>query len=63
MPRSLALFAFALGLSAQPANPGPALGAAAPDFSARDQNGRAWTRAQLNGPRGLLLVFYRSADW
>ena len=42
---------------------GPRLGEAAPLFQSRDQFGRAQTFATLKGPRGLVLLFFRSADW
>jgi hypothetical protein len=42
---------------------GPAVGEKVPDFTLPDQNGREWSPSQLMGPKGLLLVFVRSADW
>jgi hypothetical protein len=42
---------------------GPRVGQAAPDFSGVDQFGRTQTLASLAGAKGLMLVFYRSADW
>jgi peroxiredoxin len=42
---------------------GPEIGARIPDFAAADQNGRQQTFATLRGPKGLLLMFIRSADW
>ncbi|MGH8014178.1 MAG: hypothetical protein ACREQ4_16935 [Candidatus Binataceae bacterium] len=42
---------------------GPEIGQKVPDFSLPDQNGRNWPLSELMGPRGLLLVFVRSADW
>ena len=42
---------------------GPAVGARAPDFSAPDQAGRTQTLKSIMGPKGAMLVFYRSADW
>jgi cytochrome oxidase Cu insertion factor (SCO1/SenC/PrrC family) len=39
------------------------VGAAAPAFKLRDQNGRERDFASLTGPKGLVLVFFRSADW
>ena len=42
---------------------GPKLGEIAPDFSAPDQHGTTRTLSTLLGPKGALLVFYRSADW
>jgi peroxiredoxin len=38
-------------------------GVATPDFSLPDQVGRSRDFASLSGPRGLVLVFFRSADW
>ena len=42
---------------------GPQVGEQIPDFSLRDQSGRVWTRQSILGPRGAMLVFFRSADW
>ena len=42
---------------------GPEIGETAPDFRLNDQNGRSWTLKEAMGPKGLLLVFSRSADW
>jgi cytochrome oxidase Cu insertion factor (SCO1/SenC/PrrC family) len=42
---------------------GIALGQPAPDFALRDQNGHPRSLRDLGGPKGLLLVFVRSADW
>ncbi|HEX6324736.1 MAG TPA: hypothetical protein VFZ36_13495 [Vicinamibacterales bacterium] len=42
---------------------GPRVGAAAPAFSLADQNGRVQTLASVAGPKGTMLVFFRSADW
>jgi hypothetical protein len=42
---------------------GPQVGERVPDFSLRDQNGKAWTLQSLMGPKGAWLVFIRSADW
>jgi AhpC/TSA family len=44
-------------------NLGPAIGSRVPDFEAVDQNGQTWSLQKLTGPKGLMLVFYRSADW
>lgn len=43
--------------------PGPEVGAEAPAFEARDHTGATRTFADLTGPDGLLLLFFRSADW
>jgi hypothetical protein len=42
---------------------GPAAGSPAPEFSAPDQAGRTQTLKSIMGPKGAMLVFYRSADW
>jgi hypothetical protein len=54
--------------STQPANPdvqklGPQVGSRVPDFTLTDQRGQSRTLASLMGPNGLMLVFFRSADW
>jgi peroxiredoxin len=38
-------------------------GRKAPDFSATDQFGKTQTLETLRGPKGTILLFYRSADW
>jgi hypothetical protein len=42
---------------------GLAVGQKAPDFSVRDQLGRAQTLSTLKGANGTVLLFFRSADW
>ena len=42
---------------------GPQVGQQVPDFSLNDQNGKTWTRQSILGPKGAMLVFFRSADW
>jgi hypothetical protein len=42
---------------------GPEPGQRIPDFSLPDQDGTPRSLVNLAGPNGLLLVFYRSADW
>ena len=42
---------------------GPQVGAKVPDFRLSDQNGKVWTLESIMGPKGAMLVFYRSADW
>jgi peroxiredoxin len=34
-----------------------------PDFRLADQNGTEHTLHSILGPKGALLVFFRSADW
>ena len=42
---------------------GPKVGEQIPAFTLTDQTGKAWTRESIMGPKGALLVFFRSADW
>jgi len=61
------LAALLLGVMAQAPeagfDPGPPVGAPLPAFSAPDQSGRVRSFDDLCGPDGLVLVFFRSADW
>jgi hypothetical protein len=47
----------------QAAKTGPEVGSTLPAFEASDQNGRPQNLQTILGPKGALLVFYRSADW
>jgi hypothetical protein len=42
---------------------GPNPGEKIPAFSAADSTGRNRQLADLTGAKGLMLVFFRSADW
>ena len=42
---------------------GPQVGDVVPDFSLRDQRGQVRTLQSVLGPKGAMLVFFRSADW
>jgi cytochrome oxidase Cu insertion factor (SCO1/SenC/PrrC family) len=42
---------------------GPQVGQLAPDFTLPDQHGQPHRLSSLLGPKGALLVFFRSADW
>jgi peroxiredoxin len=42
---------------------GPNVGTKLPDFRAQDQTGAWRTLSALLGPKGLMLVIIRSADW
>ena len=42
---------------------GPQVGAKVPEFSLPDQTGTVRTLQSLMKPKGLMLLFYRSADW
>jgi peroxiredoxin len=42
---------------------GPQVGSQVPEFTLIDQRGQSRTLASLMGLTGLMLVFFRSADW
>jgi peroxiredoxin len=42
---------------------GLGVGQKAPPFSLHDQFGRVQTLDSLRGPKGTVLLFFRSADW
>lgn len=42
---------------------GPQVGQRVPDFNLRDQSGALRNLQSIMGPRGAMLVFFRSADW
>ena len=42
---------------------GPQVGAVVPAFTGVDQFGKSHTLASTYGPKGAMLVFFRSADW
>lgn len=67
---ALAVLAAEVSGRAQPPAPvvdtttiGPRVGATVPPLAGTDQFGRTQTLASLSGPKGLMLVFSRSADW
>lgn len=59
------LGSLALVMLSPPAAPdrGPLVGEPLPAFEAPDQRGQPRSFADLRGPKGLVLVFFRSADW
>lgn len=62
------LFAAVQASSPAPVRPdpmelGPQVGQVLPAFEARDQTGRMRNFASLKGPKGLVFVLFRSADW
>ena len=68
--RLLPLAALLLGvvISAAPDGPdpqtlGPKVGERVPEFSLPDQHGATRTLTSTFGPKGAVLVFFRSADW
>lgn len=66
---ALVTVATAVGGALQPAPAvdtsklGPQVGATVPPVSGVDQFGKTQSLASLSGPKGLMLVFSRSADW
>jgi cytochrome oxidase Cu insertion factor (SCO1/SenC/PrrC family) len=42
---------------------GPQVGQPALDFALNDQHGQPHTLKSILGPKGAMLVFFRSADW
>jgi hypothetical protein len=42
---------------------GPQVGTRVPDFNLGDQRGKVWTLQSVMGPKGAMIVFFRSADW
>jgi hypothetical protein len=42
---------------------GPKVGERLPDFSLSDQHGATRSLRSTFGPKGAVVVFYRSADW
>jgi hypothetical protein len=42
---------------------GPKIGQAVPSFTLSDQHGTPRALSSLLGPKGAILVFFRSADW
>lgn len=70
----LTLLAISAGQAREPQSAGPAanvdvervgpqVGTVLPDFSLRDQHGDVHSLKSLLGPKGALIVFFRSADW
>ncbi len=42
---------------------GPEIGSKIPEFLLPDQNGKNHDFNSISGPKGALILFYRSADW
>jgi hypothetical protein len=66
MPRigisAAAVFILA-GISASGREYGPATGTPLPSFELLDQAGKPHSLKSLLGPKGAVILFYRSADW
>jgi cytochrome oxidase Cu insertion factor (SCO1/SenC/PrrC family) len=61
--RTLFLLAWASASLGVAAEPGIPVGSKVPDFELTDQSGQTRTLKSLMGPKGIMLVFFRSADW
>jgi len=64
----IVLLAGAAGVAQQPpaidtAQIGPQVGATVPPVAGVDQTGTPRTLSSVSGPKGAMLVFFRSADW
>lgn len=64
----IALLAGAAGAAQPPAavdtaKIGPQVGATVPPVAGVDQTGTPRTLSSVSGPKGAMLVFFRSADW
>lgn len=57
------LFASSSLAGAQTPTAGPERGAVVPEIEAEDQSGQSRGFEDLTGENGLLLLFFRSADW
>ncbi len=42
---------------------GPEVGSPLPAFRLQDQDGKWQSLQSVMGPKGAMIVFYRSADW
>jgi len=58
-----AIWATGQSPAVDPRTVGPQVGTKVPSFTLTDQAGRSRTLASLMGPKGAILVFFRSADW
>ena len=66
LPLAALLLGAVLSVAADGVDPqtlGPKVGQRVPDFTLQDQHGAARTLKSTLGPRGAILVFFRSADW
>lgn len=62
MIRIILIVSFVIG-TLQAADLGPPVGSKVPAFAAPDQHGTVQGLDSIKGPKGAMLVFYRSADW
>ena len=60
---SAVAFFFLAGISASGREYGPAAGTPLPSFELPDQAAKPHSLKSLLGPKGAVILFYRSADW
>ena len=60
---SLSILAATALAAAEAPEAGPAVGTSVPPFEAVDHTGARQDINSLTGEQGLLLLFFRSADW
>jgi hypothetical protein len=63
LPALILLSACAMASAQTAIKTGPEVGSTVPAFEAPDQYGKVQNLQSIMGPKGALLVFYRSADW
>ena len=63
LPALIFFSACAVSSAQQAIKTGPEVGSTVPMFEAPDQNGQRQNLRSILGPKGAMLVFYRSADW
>ena len=66
LPLAALLLGVVLAATADGPDPqtlGPKVGERVPEFSLPDQHGATRTLKSTLGPKGAVLVFFRSADW
>ena len=66
LPLAALLLGVVLSATADGPDPqtlGPKVGGRVPEFSLPDQHGATRTLKSTFGPKGAVLVFFRSADW
>jgi hypothetical protein len=66
LPLAALLLGVVLSATADGPDPqtlGPKVGERVPEFSLPDQHGATRTLKSTFGPKGAVLVFFRSADW
>ena len=61
--RALALYLAVAASTLFAADYGPPVGSKMPGFDLRDQDGKSHSLKSLLGPKGAVILFFRSADW